>query len=189
MRAMHSTLTFCSWACSLLLLLVTPAAAQDKVVLGIELGAPFRIPACKAGETATASRPCFKSDLTTRKTNGVVEYFVANTTTSWPTYMRSDIHVMVLDGTVESVQYGTWGIETQDNALAALSKKYGAPTRLRRELQKGMRARIRTIFADWDLQGFSVRLLGSVGSIDWGRIEVSTPRYLKLAVNPKSTPP
>lgn len=161
---------------AMLLAMSVPAPAQDKMVLGIELGAPFRLPACKAGESATASRLCFKDAMPNPKVPGVHEYVVANTT-SGPPYMRGDIHVMVLEGRVESVQVGTWGIEFQDNALKALSNQYGPPARTWRDKPKGLRARIPTLYADWELRDFSVRLHGSVGSIDWGRVDASTHRY------------
>lgn len=177
---MKITNRFRSFAVGVLLLAVmAPACAQDKMVLGIELGAPFRMPACKTGETATASRLCFKDAMPNHKVPGVQEYVVANTTKALP-YMRGDIHVMVLEGRVESVQVGTWGIDAQDNALKALSNQYGPPARTWRDRPKGLRARIATLYADWELRDFSVRLHGSVGSIDWGRVDASTHRYRKL---------
>jgi hypothetical protein len=163
----------------LLLAVVAPASAQENRVLGVALGAPFQMPACKPGESATAARLCFKDVLKSDKVPGLQEYLVANTTKG-PPYMRGDIHVMVLAGMVESVQVGTWGIEHQDNAFKALSGKYGAPTRSRREKPKGMRARNPTLFADWELRDYTVSLYGSVGSIDWGRVDASTHRYRKL---------
>jgi hypothetical protein len=162
----------------LLLAAVMPASAQEKMVLGIALGAPFRTPACKAGETATASRLCFKDAMKHFKLPGFTEYIVANMTKG-PPYMRGDIHVMVRDGMVESIQIGTWGIEYQDNAFKALSDEYGPPTRTWRDKPKGLRARISTLYADWDLRDFSVKFYGSVGSIDWGRVEASTYGYRK----------
>ena len=162
----------------MLLAVMMPASGQEKTVLGIALGAPFRMPACKAGETAAASRPCFKDAMKPPQLPGITEYIVANATKG-PPYMRGDIHVMVLDGLVESVQVGTWGIEYQDNAFKALSDKYGPPTRTRREKPRGLRARIPTLYADWDLRDFSVRFYGSDGSIDWGRVDASTYGYRK----------
>jgi hypothetical protein len=162
----------------MLLAVMMPVSAQEKMALGIALGAPFRMPACAAGESATVSRLCYKDVMKSPKLPGLTEYIVANTTKG-PPYMRGDIHVMVIDGMVESVQVGTWGIEYQDNAFKALSDKYGPPTRTRRERPKGLRARIATLYADWDLRDFSVRFHGSVGSIDWGRVDVSTYGYRK----------
>lgn len=164
--------------CVVMAAALAPAIAQDRIVLGIELGSRFQMPACKAGETASLSRLCFTGALTRRAATGADEYFVSNPTTDSP-HMRGDIHVMVFNNIVESVQVGTWGIEAQDNALTALTKKYGAPTRTWQERPKGLRARISTKFAEWDLRDFSVRLEGSAGSIDWGRIGVSTHRYRK----------
>jgi len=157
---------------------IMPALAQETMVLGIALGAPLRMPACKGGETARASRLCFKDVVKAPESPSLTEYIVANTIKE-PPYMRGDIHVMVLDGMVESVQVGTWGLEYQDNALKALSDKYGPPTHTRREKSKVLRARISTLYADWELRDFSVTFYGSVGSIDWGRVEASTYGYRK----------
>lgn len=170
---------------AMLLCVTAPAFAQDKIVLGMELGAPFRLPACKPGETATASRVCFKDSMPNAKVPGVHEHVVANTTKP-PPYMRGDIHVMVIEGKVESVQVGTWGIDAQDNAFKALSDQYGLPARDRREKPTGLRARIATRYAEWELRDFSVRLHGSFGSIDWGRIDASTHRYRKLVEGKES---
>lgn len=163
----------------MLLSVTTSICAQGKIILGLELGAPFRLPACKAGESATASNLCFKDSMPNSKVPGVHEYVVSNTNKLQP-YMRGDIHIMVIEGKVESVQLGTWGIDAQDNALKALSDQYGPPTRTWRDKPTGLRARIATRYADWDLRDFSVRLHGSFGSIDWGRIDASTHRYRKL---------
>lgn len=165
---------------AMLLSVVAPATAQDKIVLGIELGAPFRMPACKPREDATASRLCFKDSMPYAKVPGVREYVISNITNPPSVYIRGDIHVMVIEGKVESVQIGTWGIDAQDNALKGLSDQYGPPTRSWREKPTGLRARIATRYAEWELRDFSVRLHGSFGSIDWGRIDASTPRYRKL---------
>jgi len=176
-------LTQCTRAIAMaatLLSATVAAFAQNHVVLGIELGAPFRLPACKSGETATASRLCYKDAMPNPKVPGVHEYVVANTAKA-PPYMRGDIHIMVIEGRVESVQIGTWGIDAQDNALKGLSDQYGPPTRDWREKPTGLRARIATRYAEWELRDFSVRLHGSFGSIDWGRIDASTLRYRKLA--------
>jgi hypothetical protein len=78
------------------------------------------------------------------------------------------------------VQVGTWGIQAQGIALEALTKKYGAPARARQEKQNALRSRFPTQFAEWEFGDFSVKLDGTTGSIDWGRIEASTHRYRKL---------
>lgn len=159
---------------------MTPAVAQDRMVLGVELGSRFLTPVCNPGETAFPSRLCFDGSLINRKAWGADEYYVFIPSAGTPPYVRGEIRVSVLNGIVESVQIGTWGIQAQGIALEALTKKYGVPTRARQEKQNALRSRFPTQFAEWELKDFSVKLDGTTGSIDWGRIEVSTHRYRKL---------
>jgi hypothetical protein len=84
------------------------------------------------------------------------------------------------------VQVGTWGLQAQSGALAALTSQYGKPTRTR-ELKKAANSRFATRFDEWDLADFAVKLDGSTGSIDWGLIEVSTHRYQTLLKNYEKT--
>lgn len=147
------------------------------MILGIELGARYLVPACNSRETA---RLCFDKALTNRQATGADEYFVYIPKAATPPYMRDDLRVLVLNGMVESVVISTWGIQAQDLALAAFTKKYGAPTRAVQEKSKIFRSRIPTQYAEWALKDFSVKLDGSINSIDWGQIAVSTHRYRKI---------
>jgi hypothetical protein len=164
-------------ACTLLAAAVPAVAAQGKSVLGIELGSRFLLPECGGGGTAT-SRACINSDPVVRKPWGAEEYHVALPIAGTPSYVRGEVKVITVKGIVESVQVGTWGIQGQSLVLAALTSQYGKPTRARQ--QKHPLSKEPTQFADWDMADFSVRLHGSLGSIDWGLIDVSTHRYRKL---------
>lgn len=159
---------------------IAPAIAQDKMILGVELGSRFLAPACNPGETAFPSRVCFDGSLTSRRAWGADEYYVFIPSAGTPPYVRGELKVFVVGGSVESVQIGTWGIQAQGIALEALTKKYGAPARARQEKQNALRSRFPVQFAEWEFRDFSVKLDGTTGSIDWGRIEVSTHRYRKL---------
>lgn len=152
-------------------------SAQDKMILGIELGARYVVPACQSGDS---SRLCFDKALTNRQPSGADEYFVFIPKAATPPYMRDDLQVLVLNGMVEAVVISTWGIQAQDIALAEYTKKYGAPTRARQETAKIFRSRIPTQFAEWERKDFSVKLDGAIKSIDWGRITLSTYRYRKM---------
>jgi hypothetical protein len=181
MGGMKSSVRFFLLTIGLLAQVVTlPANAQDKKVLGIELETRFLVPACNPGETAFPSRPCLNDAATTRKAWGADEYFVFLPNAGTPPYVRGEIRVAVVNGIVEAVQIGTWGIQAQGIALESLTKKYGAPTRARQEKQNTLRSRFPLQFAEWDFRDFSVKFDGTTGSIDWGRIEVSTHRYRKL---------
>jgi hypothetical protein len=156
------------------------APAQDKTVMGIELGSRFLLPECGGGGSGTfTSRLCVNAGLTNRKAWGADEYYVALPRSGVPPYVRGELKVATVQGIVESVQVGTWGLQSQSGALAALTNQYGKPTRTR-EQKKMANSRFAAQFAEWDLEDFSVKLDGSTGSIDWGLIEVSTYRYQKL---------
>ncbi|MCE2999437.1 MAG: hypothetical protein LW892_06335, partial [Betaproteobacteria bacterium] len=88
--------------------------------------------------------------------------------------------VEVLDGVIEAIHLNTWGIQTQQPAMDMLQGRYGPPTRSRSEKPKNVRSRIPVLHAAWDRGDFAVRYTGATTSIDWGRITLATPRYLKL---------
>lgn len=155
------------------------AAVPDKMVLGIELGARFLVPPCGAREVSVSSRLCFNGNLIEHRPWGADEYHVSLPTAGTPPYVRGELRVAVVNGVVESIQIGTWGIEAQSGALASLTQKYGEPTSTRRQMRQGMRSRLPTQFAEWELGDFAVKFDGTTGSIDWGRIEVTTLRYRK----------
>lgn len=175
---MRPTATFLLVAYTVLSAATSPAAAQGRSVLGIELGARFLLPECGAGGGAVTSRACVNGVPPVRKPWGAEEYHVALPIAGTPSYVRGEIKVVTVKGLVESVQIGTWGIQGQDGVLAALVSQYGKPTRTRE--QKQPLSRIPAQFADWELPDVSVKLYGSTGSIDWGLIEISTHRYRKL---------
>jgi hypothetical protein len=164
----------------LLAAMVAPAAAGDKMVFGIELGAPFRVPACDSRDGVVHSaRLCFDGAAVTRKAWGAAQYDVSLPNAQTPPYVRGALVAFVVDGIVESMWIETWGVQAQGGALSALTKKYGQPARARQERQNTLRSRFAVQFAEWDFADFSVKFDGSTGSIDWGRIEVSMHRYRK----------
>lgn len=93
----------------------------------------------------------------------------------------------MIGGIVESIQIGTWGIQAQGAALEALTRKYGKPARARTQKLNALRSRFPTQYAEWDLEDFSVKLDGTTGSIDWGRIELTTYRYQKRVKDYEAT--
>jgi hypothetical protein len=167
-------------ACLLLSVKMALAAPPDKMVLGIELGTRFVVPTCGAREVSVSGRLCFNGDMIERKAWGADEYYVSIPSAGTPPYVRGELRVSVVNGIIESIQVGTWGIQAQGGALAALTKKYGEPARARKHMHNALRSRFPTQYAEWDLDDFSVKLDGTTGSIDWGRIEVTTHRYRKL---------
>jgi hypothetical protein len=166
-----------------------PAHAQDRTVVGVEIGVPFRIPACGPEDGAFPTRHCYSGAPVQHKASGASEYNVMLPSAGTPPYVRGDIKVFVVNGTVESVYIGTWGIEAQPGVLTSLTRKYGEPTRATQQKLKGMRSRFPTQYVEWEFKDFSVKYDGTTGSIDWGRIVVSTHRFRKLVEASAKRPP
>lgn len=185
---MTSPTTFLACVCLLLAAGPAHAAGPDVNVLGIPLGARFVLPACSPSEVTVASRLCFNAAMVDRKPWGE-EYYVSVPAAGTPPYVRGEVTVQVVEGTVASIAVGTWGIEGQSAALADLKRKYGPPARARQEQKHRRRSRFPSEFAEWDLGDVQVKLDGTAGSIDWGRIEFTTRRYRELAASREAGTP
>ncbi len=182
MACMKPSFRVFATAFALLAATVAPAAAGDKMVFGIELGAPFRVPVCDSRDGAVYSaRRCFDGAAVTRNAWGAARHEVSLPSAETPAYVRGTLIAFVVDGIVESMWIETWGIQAQGGALSALTKKYGPPARAREERRNTLRSRFAVQFAEWDFADFFVKFEGTTGSIDWGRIEVSMHRYRKRA--------
>ena len=96
---------FAGWL--LIWVLAAPAGAQDRTVLGLEIGAPFRVPACGPGDGVFPSRHCYRGAPIHHKAWGANEYQVTLPSAGTPAYVRGDIKVFVIADLVESVQIGT----------------------------------------------------------------------------------
>lgn len=168
-----------------LLLASTSAFAADsaKTMFGVELGSRFTIPACARGEDTMAKRYCYAEALSARTAWGSEEHHVFYPRAETVPWARGEMIVDVANGIIEAIHVNTWGIEAQSLALEAMTGKYGPPTRSRAEKIKGLRSRWPTKYAEWDLRDFSVRLDGTTGSVDWGRVTLATPRHLKMRKN------
>lgn len=169
---------------ALLVPAVTHAADPAKTMFGIEIGTRFLISPCARGEDTMAKRYCYAEALTAKTAWGSEEHHVFYPRAETVPWARGEMIVDVANGFIEAVHVNTWGIEAQGLALDTLTKKYGPPARSRSEKIKGLRSRWPTKYAEWDLKDFSVRLDGTTGSVDWGRVTLSTNRYKKLAQPP-----
>lgn len=165
-----------------LCLLAATAFAADpaKTMFGIELGARFAFPACERGEDALTKRYCYNATQTAKTAWGTEERHVFYPRAAIVPYARGELTLEVVNGIIEAIHVHTWGIEGQSNAMEALTKRYGPPTRSRAEKMKGLRSRFPVQYAEWDMKDFSVRFQGAITSVDWGRITLATPRYQKL---------
>lgn len=167
-------------ACLLLASLHAEAGGAGLTVLGIPLGAKFALPPCKPSEVTVSSRLCFNPALVERNPSGAEQYYVSVPSAGTPRYVRGEVTVQVVQGTVESIAIGTWGIEGQAPALADLKRQYGPPTRARQEMKHRRHSRFPSEFAEWDVGDALVKFDGTTGSVDWGQIEISTRRYRDL---------
>jgi hypothetical protein len=179
MRVMSTVFGFIT--ALLLAAMAVPAAAQDRTMFGIELGARFGLPQCGPEDGSYPARRCFVKNPEAAAAGVGHDYRVFLPSAGTPAYVRGELMVSVIDGIVESVHINTWGFEAQHGALSALKKQFGEPTRTGLKAGKNTsryRHRVRT--AEWDFNDFSVVFDGVKGSIDWGLIKVSTHRYTKL---------
>lgn len=163
----------------LLISVHTHAADPAKTMFGIELGARFLISPCARGEDTMAKRYCYAEALTAKTAWGSEEHHVFYPRAETVPWARGEMIVDVANGVIEAIHVNTWGIEAQTIALDEMTKKYGPPTRYRTEKIKGLRSRWPTKYAEWDLKDFFIRLDGTTGSVDWGRVTLATHGYRK----------
>ncbi len=156
------------------------AADPAKTMIGVELGTRFTIPPCARGEETLTKRHCYVAAQSTKTPWGAEEHHVYYPSAAPIPYARGELVVDVLNGVIEAIHINTWGIEGQYSALEMLTKKYGPPTRERREKMKSQRARLPVVYAEWELTDFSAKLDGITSTFDWGRITLATHRYRKL---------
>lgn len=159
------------------------AADPAKTIFGVELGTRFSIPPCARGEDTMTRRHCYAESLTVKTAWGSEERHVFYPRTETVPWARGEMVVDVANGIIEAIHVNTWGIEAQTMAIDEMTKKYGPPTRHRTEKIKGLRSRWPTKYAEWDLKDFSVRLDGTTGSVDWGRLTLLTQRHQKMSGN------
>lgn len=159
---------------------VTHAADSAKTMFGVELGSRFTIPACARGEDTMAKRYCHAEALSAKTAWGSQEHHVFYPRAETVPWARGEMIVDVSNGVIEAIHINTWGIEAQTLALDAMTLKYGPPARSRSEKIKGLRSRWPTKYAEWDLRDFSVKLDGTTGSVDWGRVTLATPRHQSM---------
>jgi hypothetical protein len=164
-------------ACLLLASGQARAGAPHLTVLGIPLGEKFAVPPCKSSEVTVSSRLCFNPAMVERSPSGAEQYYVSLPNAGTPHYVRGEVTVQVVEGSVGSITIGTWGIEGQAPALADLKRQYGPPARERQEMKHRRHSRFPSEFAEWDVGDVLVKFDGTAGSVDWGKIEVSTRRY------------
>jgi hypothetical protein len=143
------------------------AAAQDMSVFGIPLGQAFALPECEKSEPPSsangyryAPRPkprkaCFISLAELNIHDRVAIDFPENERPSvtigggW-----FGIEATLIEGNVEGIKFGTFGIRNAPSVLEALTTKYGKPTDLiTSKVQNGFGASFDVSTAFWVLPG------------------------------------
>ncbi len=173
------------------LLLAGAAAADDRMFMGIQVGAkaPSECPTertpfgTKRYSYSGAPLPCWSAiggqpgsaDFTN---NGVttVEIWVSSDSRPLGTAMPT---ADVVEGRIESISVETTGFKDQESLLEALTKKYGKPVKLEREpVQTGVGAKFDRIHASWKKPDLNVEFFGLLSSITSGVISVRTDAAL-----------
>ena len=97
-----------------------------------------------------------------------------------PNYLKS-FSVGVIDDNVENIVIVTNGFSVQDEVLNALISKYGSPKTLDKiPVQNVFNAQYLNYRALWTFPDLTVVFDGTHQDINWGRVEVFSPKYDKF---------
>ena len=153
-------------------------------VFGIALGQPLAIPECpKYGsgsfirygfsKEACWQRPVDAAGCTSITDGYAGVEFPVLTLPHWTRTSR--VSVRIVNGRVEGARIYTSGIKGQDAALQALTEKYGKPSSsLNTDVQNRMGAQYTSLNSSWKVGDLTVVLLGTIGRLDEGQVEIST---------------
>jgi hypothetical protein len=166
---------FASWVMAGLMLVgltsAMPAGAGTLTVMGIPLSEPIKIGACPAPGSG-------------QKIEHICTYF-PGTPYSLGTPNRMPIYVMgvsasPLDGKIEELILATGGAAFQNQALSALTEKFGKPTKqYYDQYQNGYGAQWKSLTVDWISPDYSVHYETSLGNRQVGRITIKTKTWLQ----------
>lgn len=165
-------------------------------ILGLEFGKPFAVGQCPVRRVGTVwmyetdrsipqeSYPCYKhpyvggdgrraGDPMPPAGTVTVDLLVRNA----PGGIReNEIQAGLVDGKLERLILGTWGVNWQERLLETLTEKYGQPSGVERgQAQNRMGASFDSVVAAWSFPNLSVRFAGLAGDIYNGAIIVETP--------------
>jgi hypothetical protein len=94
----------------------------------------------------------------------------------------------VVDGNLESISFSTAGLESQDQVLVALEKKYGKPTHLQEERkQNAFGARFISHYVEWRFANLVIVFWGATNSVDGGSIRIDTKKGSKFRLVSQKT--
>jgi hypothetical protein len=163
------------------------AVAADLSVFGINIGKPLDLPDCEQDgkmDLLNIKSACVIGKNTIKKAWGTDDVSFAFPQEALPSYVKSlsmGLGAELIDGNVESIAFGTNGESVQDDVFSDLKKKFGKPTSFRKvPLQNRFNVKVIGLEARWHKNGIYVEFNGIEDSIDWGRVEISTDKYLKV---------
>jgi hypothetical protein len=156
--------------------------AHAAAFFGIELGAPFSMRECVAGDFGTFNRPIDVCTTTTEKTIhpwGAVTHSVH--LAGSPNHRGiNEIFVTEYKGVVVEIDAVTYGESSQEQVLQDLITKFGPPTSFAKvPVENAFRARYVKIVAHWNKMGFTVKFRGMADSRNDGEIIVSTKQAME----------
>ena len=161
---------------------VAPASAGP-VVLGLELGTALQLPPCQMksrhgvplpapGQVATCVEPARRdTDLP------VPVRTVWLAAERAPNYMAGRaVRTIEIDGMLQGLQFATTGADTQDAALAALTKRFGPPaTHEYQRVMSDAGVALNALVADWRTPDLRIHLQGVTERLDQGTVAIDTP--------------
>lgn len=156
------------------------AHAADMVAYGLELGRPLAISECARLKMpplpnytppyATVTAPCTKPSSAT---TGTVAFPIGAGARH---AVGGDLGYGLGDGALQVLVVPTAGASVQDDVLADLVSKYGAPTsRSSRQVGNAQGAVVQALRATWALDTLRVEFIGVAGRLDMGSVLIGTP--------------
>jgi hypothetical protein len=91
--------------------------------------------------------------------------------------IAAGVSALLIDGRLESVSIDTAGLSNQDQVMAALKQKYGAPTSTNEtKKQNSFGAVFNSHFAVWKFANLTVVFKGTTSHIDSGLVNIETKK-------------
>jgi hypothetical protein len=147
---------------------------------GITVGEPLSIQSCGTGRE-TICWTAVSDSLAKITPPGTTMRQVNFGSASQPRISRYPFfQLMLIDGVVEDITVFTKGVDVQDEALSQLIEKFGKPSDQQvRTVQNRMGARFDYVVASWRAADVTVTYTGFSGTLDNGRISVTSPKALE----------
>lgn len=179
---------------SLILLFSTNTViANERTILGLELGAPLNLPECEfklvksympknEGETYKSYKGYGETETCITDAKESIGYLepvkrVYLAKKDMPDYLYSSgLDILESEGNLVEVSVITLGLEFQDAMLARLTEKYGKPSSIsNKSVQNRMGASFAVVDATWKTKGVLVRYEGVYDKLERGILTVSLP--------------